>query len=195
VVNNSEIYIDSGLGNIGVLTTSANTKSAMPKMALGYTYKAEQFSLGVHGIFQTYSIDEYESPMNGVAITAAANNKAKTDTLFQLHNTFGYGFSASGGYTMGFLQINAGLAFDEDKNTAFESSDDPSGIDNSVDYFADFMFFIKPNLRLTPTIKVINYLNTAGNVFQSYDDKGQPLPMYKKEGVLARFGLAFQASI
>jgi hypothetical protein len=195
----------------------------------------------VHGIFQSYSIDEIGSPLDGESITAAvgsiamlgdfgplslnisgfvgqnpgevgiftnnnkngsyipfnatANNKAKTDSSFHLWNTLGFGFSASGGYKLGFLQINAGIAFDADKNKVFESPRVPSGVDASFAYFADFMFFIKPNLRLVPTIKVIDYLNTAGNVFQASDGHGNIIPEYEKEGVVARFGFAFQASM
>ena len=242
VINNSELYLDSGLVAIGELTTIKNTKSVIPKMALGYTYTAPQFSIGVHGIFQSYSIDEIGSPLDGESITAAvgsiamlgdfgpfslnisgfvgqnpgepgiftnnnkngnyipfnaaANSKAKTDSSFNLHNTLGYGFSASAGYNiMGFLQINWGIAFDADKNKVFESPRVPSGVDASYAYFADFMFFIKPNLRLVPTIKVVDYLNTPGNVFEASDGHGNILPQYKIEGVLTRLGLAFQASM
>jgi hypothetical protein len=242
IVENTELYLDSGLVGIGVLTTIANTKTVIPKMALGYIYTAQKFSLGVHGIYQKYSIDEAENcSLDGQAITAAigsiamtgnfgpvslhisgfvgqnpgeagiftnnnkngdytpfnggANNKAKTDTAINLCNTLGYGFSVSGGLKIGFVQINAGIAYDRDENEVFKSPLCKSGIDDSYACFADVMFFIRENLRLVPTFKVVNYLNTAGNAFQSYDLTGRPIPKKVKEGVLTRFGFAFQASI
>ena len=242
VVENTELYLDSGLVGIGVATNIANTKTLIPKMALGYIYTAQKFSLGAHGIFQQYSIDEAENcSLDGQAITAAigsiamtgnfgplslhisgfvgqnpgeagiftnnnkngdytpfnggANNKAKTDTAINLCNTLGYGFSVSGGLTIGFLQINAGFAYDRDENEVFKSPLCPSGIDDSYACFADFIFSVKENFRLVPTFKIINYLNTAGNAFQAYDLTGRPIPPKVKEGVLTRFGFAFQASI
>ena len=71
----------------------------------------------------------------------------------------------------------------------------PTDIDDSYAIFADMIFSITPNIRLVPTIKVVNYLKTAANVFQSYDQDGKPLPQKPVEGVLARFGFAFQSSI
>jgi hypothetical protein len=251
VTSNEALYLDTGLvmrNSAGtlvgtpVLTLTSNTKTFLPKMALGYTYSAEKFSLGVHGIFQTYWIDEVRSRNNGEAITAAvgsvamsgnfgpgslnisgfvgqnpgelgiftnnnkngsytpfhpsANNKAKMDTLFKVCNTLGLGFSLSAGYTIGFLQINSGFAYDRDKNEVFKFQPMwPTDIDDSYAIFADMIFSITPNMRLVPTIKVINYLKTAANVIQSYDQDGKPLPQKPVEGVLARFGFAFQASI
>ncbi len=240
VIHNEELHLDSNLSG-GVSTNISNTESFLPKMALGYIYSAENFTLGAHGIFQSYNIDEDRSKFDGKAITAAvgsiamkgnfgslslnisgfigqnpgelgiftnnnkngsyipfhgaANNFAKTDTSTEVQNTLGYGFSASGGYDLGFLLINAGFAYDRDENEVFKSPLCPDGKDDSFAYFASLMFALKPNLKLVPTIKVIDYLKTAGNVFTAYDEDGNPLPQNTEEGVLTRFGFAFQASI
>jgi hypothetical protein len=241
VVNNSELYLDSGLVGIGVSTTTGNTRSFLPKTALGYVYTASHFRIGAHGLFQTYSIDDHKSPLDGVGITsavgsvdlqgelgpfsflisgfmgqnpgelgifthnnkngnysafnAAANNKAKTDTSFRLRNTIGSGFSASAGYKMGLAQFNAGIAYDRDQNEVFRSKLFPTDIDDSYAFFANCSFSLRPNLKVTPTVKVVNYLETPGNAFQAFDDGSKPIIPNTKEGVNTRFGFAFQASI
>jgi hypothetical protein len=94
------------------------------------------------------------------------------------------------------LQINAGFAYDCDHNKVFKKLPQwKNDKDDSYACFADMQIFIRPNLKLVPTVKVINYLNTAGNTFQSYDFNGNPIPQKLKEGVITRFGFAFQASI
>ncbi|MBN1758386.1 MAG: hypothetical protein JW863_08725 [Chitinispirillaceae bacterium] len=242
VVNNEAFYLDSGLIGVPVATVTSNTETVIPKMALGYVYTASKFSLGVHGVYQSYSIDEPSSKNDGESVNAlvgsvamtgnfgplslyisgfagqnpgelgiftnnnkngsyipfhpAANNKAQMDTAFNMCNTVGYGFSASGGCKIGILQINAGFAYDCDHNKVFKRLPQwPSDKDDSYAFFADMIFSITQNVRLVPTIKVINYLNSSGNVFQSYDSNGNILPQKVKEGVLTRFGFAFQASI
>jgi hypothetical protein len=196
VINNEALFLDSGLVGVVVPTLTSNTKSIIPKFALGYTYTAENFSLGAHGIFQTYSIDETKSKNDGESITAAvgsvamtgtfgpislnisgfagqnpgelgiftnnnkngnyipfhpaANNKAQMDTFFNIFNTFGYGFSASGGYKIGILQINAGFAYDCDQNKIFKKLPQwESDKDDSKAAFVDMIFSIAPNLRLS----------------------------------------------
>ena len=242
VINNEALYLDSGLVGQVFPTLTSNTKSFIPKMALGYTYTAPQFSLGAHGIFQQYSIDEPKSKNDGDPVTAAvgsiamtgnfgplslningfagqnpgelgiftnnnkngsyipfhpaANNKAQMDSSFQICNTLGYGFSASGGYKIGIFQINAGFAYDCDHNKVFKKLPQwESDKDDSYAYFADMLFSITPNLRLVPTVKVVNYLKTAGNVLQAYDFNGNPMVQKTTEGILTRFGFAFQASM
>jgi hypothetical protein len=241
VINNSELYLDSGLVGIGVLTTTGNTRSILPKTALGYVHKTSNLGFGVHGIFQTYSIDEPKSTLNGEAITAlvgavdvqgefgpfsflvsgfmgqnpgelgifthnnkngnylpfnaAANNKVKTDTLFRLHNTLASGFSASAGYRLGIAQFNAGFAYDRDQNKVFRSILFPTDIDDSYVVFGNCAVFLRPNLKVTPSIKVINYLKTPGNAFQAFDANSNPIVENVNEGVFTRFGFAFQASI
>lgn len=241
VINNSELYLDSGLVGIGVLTTTGNTRSLLPKTALGYVRKTSNLAYGAHGVFQTYSIDDPRSSLDGKAITAAvgavdvqgefgsfsflasgfmgrnpgelgifshnnkngsylpynaaANNKAKTDTLFRLQNTMGTGFSLSAGYKLGITQLNAGFAYDRDRNKVFKSSLFPTEIDDSYVVFANCAVFLRPNLKLTPSLKVINYLETPGNAFQAFDASSNPIIESADEGVFTRFGFAFQASI
>lgn len=241
VVNNSDLYLDSGLVGIGVLTTSGNTRSILPKTALGYVYATPSLSVGAHGIFQTYSIDDPASPLHEESITAlvgsvamtgefgpfslnlsgfigrnpgelgiftnnnrngnyvpfqaAGNNKAKTDTSFKLQNTLGSGFSVSGGFKAGIVKLNAGFAYDRAKNEVFETTLFPTDIDDSYALFANCMIHLRPNLKVTPSVKIINYLKTPGNAFQVFDASSQPVLATRKEGVLTRFGFAFQASI
>ncbi len=241
VINNSDLYLDSGLVGIGVLTTTGNTRSFLPKTAVGYVHKTDNLSFGAHGIFQTYSIDDPKSPLHEEAITAAvgavdvrgefgpfsflvsgfmgrnpgelgifshnnkngnylpynaaANNKVKTDTLFHLQNTIGSGLSLSAGYKLGITQLNAGFAYDRDQNKVFRSILFPTDIDDSYVLFGNCAISLKPNLKLTPSIKVINYLKTPGNAFQAFDASSNPIVASTDEGVFTRFGLAFQASI
>jgi hypothetical protein len=241
VVNNSELYLDSGLAGIGVLTTTGNTRIFLPKTALGYVHTLPNLRIGAHGIFQTYRIDSPNSPLDGAAITAtvvsadvkgefgpffmnvsgfvgqnpgelgiftnnnkngnylpfnpAANNKVKTDTAFRLQNTLGAGFSASGGYKAEHFQLNAGFAYDRDENEVFRTKLFPTKVDDSYAFFASCNLFLRPNLKVTPAVKVINYLKTPGNAFQAFDDGSKPITPNTKEGVIARFGFAFQASI
>lgn len=242
VINNSDLYLDSNLVGIGVLTTTGNTKSILPKTALGYLYTTSHMSIGLHYIFQTYSINEPKSgQLNGKAITAtvgsismkgefgpfsmnlsgfigqnpgelgiftnnnkngnyipfngAANNKAKTDTAFQFWNTYGKGFSASGGLKVGFCQLNAGIAYDMDQNKVFKTKLFPSDIDDSYAAFANCIFFIRPNLKLAPAVKIINYNKSPGNFFLLHDESSQPIMPDPKEGVLIKYGFALQASL
>jgi hypothetical protein len=241
VVNNSDLYLDSGLVGIGVLTTTANTRSVIPKMALGYIHKLENLSIGAHGVYQTYTIDDPTSSLDGEAITAymasvamtgefgpfsvnlsgfygqnpgelgifshnnrngnyvpynaAANNKAKTDLAFHLQNTTGSGISASGGYHLGMAQINAGFAYDRAQNKVFKTPLFPTDVDDAYILFANCSFALRENLKLTPSVKVINYLKTPGNAFQVFDAASQPVLATTNEGVMTRFGFAFQASL
>jgi hypothetical protein len=241
IINNSDLYLDSGLVGIGELTTTGNTRSFLPKTALGYVHATPRLSIGIHGIFQTYSIDDPGSPLDGEAITAAvgsvallgefgrfslnisgfmgrnpgelgiftnnnkngnyqpfnaaANNKSKTDSSFQLHNTLGSGVSASGGFKAGIFQLNAGAAYDRAQNKVIKTRIFPTDIDDSYALFANCAVSIRPNMKVTPTIKVINYLKTPGNAFLAFDATSTPVVATSNEGVITRFGFAFQASI
>lgn len=241
VVNNSELYLDSGLTGIGVLTTTGNTRNILPKMALGYVHTLPNLTVGAHGIFQTYRIDSPNSPLNGATITAAvvsvglqgafgplslnvsgfigrnpgelgiftnnnkngnylpfnpaANNKVKTDSSQILRNTLGSGISVSGAYDAGPVQVNAGLAYDRDENEVFRTKLFPTKIDDSYAMFASCAILLRPNLKVIPAIKVINYMKTPGNAFQAFDDGSKPIIPNTKEGVITRIGFAFQASI
>jgi hypothetical protein len=96
---------------------------------------------------------------------------------------------------MGLAQINAGFAYDRAQNKVFKTSLFPTDIDDSYVLFANCAIHLRPNLKVTPSVKVINYLDTPGNAFQVFGADSQPILATKKEGVSTRIGFAFQASI
>lgn len=116
-------------------------------------------------------------PFAGGEANHAKLNAAKDKIV----NTRALGGNISAGYKLGTLaQINAGFAYDQDRNATFRNSDGSIVTDASMACFANVMFFIQPNFKITPEVKVVDFMkNTSGT----------------REGRTVRFGVAFQASI